>query len=281
MNRWFRFYDDTINDPKVLKLSDKSYRIWVGLLCAASKNDGVLPPFEDLAILLRIKPEKLQPELEKLIEAKLLDHTDAGIIPHNWNKRQYKSDVSTERVQRFRKRERNVSETPPDTENRIQRTERKKDSRAVAKATRTPDSQEFEEFWKAYPKREGPNPKAEARKVFEALMKRGADPQAIIAAVRRYAIAEKSNIGTRFIPHASTWLRGQRFEDYQTPPATAGPLQAPAGAPSDEELRKKYGQQHHAISTETQAANGHGNGADHMEELRRQSIEIRPGFRAF
>ena len=116
MNRWFRFYDDTINDPKILKLSDRLYRVWTGMLCLASKNNGVLPEFDDMVIMLRTKAEKLQPELEQLIKAGLLDHSNAGIAPHNWNVRQYKSDVSTDRVKRFRQQQRNVSETPPETE---------------------------------------------------------------------------------------------------------------------------------------------------------------------
>jgi hypothetical protein len=37
-----------------------------------------------------------------------------GLSPHRWNERQYKSDVSTERVKRFRQRPRNGSETPPE-----------------------------------------------------------------------------------------------------------------------------------------------------------------------
>lgn len=102
MTRWFRFYDDAINDPKILKLSDKTFRIWTGLLCLASKNDGKLPLFEDMAIMLRMKPEKLQPELEALIAAGLIDHGDDGMHPHNWNGRQYKSDDSSERVARYR-----------------------------------------------------------------------------------------------------------------------------------------------------------------------------------
>lgn len=116
MSRWFRLYDDTLNDPKILKLSDKTYRIWIGILCVASKNDGALPPFDDIALMLRMKPEKLQPELEKLIAAGLIDHDDDGLRPHNWEGRQYKSDVSTDRVKRFRSGKRNVSVTPPDTE---------------------------------------------------------------------------------------------------------------------------------------------------------------------
>ena len=111
MSRWFRFYDDAINDPKALKLSDRTFRVWVGMLCLASKNGGVLPSFDDMAILLRMKPAQLQPELEKLIAAELLDHDDNGIAPHNWNARQYKSDTkdatNAQRQKRYRDRYRN------------------------------------------------------------------------------------------------------------------------------------------------------------------------------
>lgn len=127
MSRWFRFYDDAINDPKLLKLSDRSHRVWMGMLCLASKNDGKLPPFDDMVLLLRTKADKLQPEIEKLIEAGLLDHDDAGIAPHNWNGRQFKSDTSNERVKQHRQRNRNVTSpvtvTPPETEQIQNRTE--------------------------------------------------------------------------------------------------------------------------------------------------------------
>ncbi len=148
MTRWFRFYDDALNDPKILKLSDKSYRIWTQLLCAASKNNGLLPLFEDLAIMLRMKAEKLQPELEKLITAGLIDHDDIGMRPHNWNARQFKSDVSTERVKRFRNAQHTVSETPPETEQIQNRTEQKEDSSLRSRAPKKnkiplPESQQI------------------------------------------------------------------------------------------------------------------------------------------
>jgi hypothetical protein len=53
MSRWFRFYDDAINDPKVLKPSDRLHHVWIGLLCVASKSDGQLPSQEDYALILR------------------------------------------------------------------------------------------------------------------------------------------------------------------------------------------------------------------------------------
>jgi hypothetical protein len=114
--RWFRFYDDAINDPKILKLSDNLFRVWVGILCSASKNDGKLPNVDDLALMIRIKPEKMRAALDALVKAGLIDTDGVISSPHNWDKRQFKSDVSNERVKRYRQRQRNVTETPPDTE---------------------------------------------------------------------------------------------------------------------------------------------------------------------
>jgi len=116
MSRWFRFYDDTINDPKILKLPEAMRWYWTALLCVASKNNGTLPALDDIAIQLRVTAAKATEIISALVKATLLDKIETGFAPHNWNGRQYKSDVSTERVKRFRKQQRNVSETPPDTD---------------------------------------------------------------------------------------------------------------------------------------------------------------------
>jgi hypothetical protein len=124
MSRWFRFYDDAINDPKVLKLSDRLHRVWIGLLCVASKNDGQLPSMEDCALMLRLQPERMAEALVSLVGAGLLDRDETGLSPHKWGERQYKSDVSTERVKRFRQQDRNGSETPPEQTIKQNRAER-------------------------------------------------------------------------------------------------------------------------------------------------------------
>jgi hypothetical protein len=119
MSRWFRFYDDAINDPKILRLSDKMHRAWTGMLCLASKYGGTIPK-QDIAIALRVTENGAAGIIAYLVEHNLLDDFGDVVTPHNWNGRQYKSDVSTDRVKRFRKRQGNVSsavsETPPDTE---------------------------------------------------------------------------------------------------------------------------------------------------------------------
>lgn len=127
MSRWFRFYDDTLNDPKILRLSDSLYRHWTQILCIASKNGGVLPSIDDVTVMLRFTSFQATRELlDELITRQLLDRVNGETLaPHNWRKRQYKSDVSTERVQQFRKRQRNVSVTSPETDTEQNRTERK------------------------------------------------------------------------------------------------------------------------------------------------------------
>lgn len=144
--RWLRLYDDTINDPKILKLPEAMRWHWVALLCVASKNEGALPPLDDIAIQLRVTPAKATEILAALVNAGLIDKNETGFAPHNWNGRQYKSDVSTERVKRFRKRERNVSETPPETETDTETdTENSEASASGAEAPTDPRKRLFDE----------------------------------------------------------------------------------------------------------------------------------------
>ena len=123
MSRWWRAYDDAINHPKLLRLSDELFRAWFTLLCVASQNDGELPPAADIALTLRLKPSKVAEWITKLSAGGLLDKTETGFVPHNWHGRQYKSDVSTERVKRFRNKKRNVSSAVSETAPEQSRTE--------------------------------------------------------------------------------------------------------------------------------------------------------------
>lgn len=76
--------------------------------------------------------------------------------------------------------------------------------------TQSPDELDFTRFWQAYPKRVQ---KKTARYAFFNACKI-ADKYDIIIAAQEFAKAIKSN-GTpkKYIPHASTWLNGERWED--------------------------------------------------------------------
>lgn len=122
MNQWFRFYHEALDDPKVQTLDAETFRDWVNLLCLCCRHGGELPKTtEDIAFALRRSLIGCQSVLDRLAIAGLIDRCKGGpngmfYAIHGWEKRQYKSDSSTDRVKRYRERSKNVSETPPDTD---------------------------------------------------------------------------------------------------------------------------------------------------------------------
>lgn len=143
MSRWFRFYSEAMRNPKVLRLTDKDFRLWVNVLSVASENDGHIPVDEDLKLVLGMRLDHLKGGLNRLIRGGLIDVLDDGYEPHNWSKFQYKSDTSTERVQKHRAA-RNVSETAPETDTD---TESEKGKRTRARVeTLLPDDWKPTEF---------------------------------------------------------------------------------------------------------------------------------------
>lgn len=233
MSRWFRMDDDVVNDPKVQNLPDPLFRAWVNILCVASKHDGVLPPLRDVAFILRLKEPAAAAILSKLHLAGLLDKTESSFKPHNWEGRQFKSDrdaTAADRAKRYRdaKRDRHGTVTrdasrqetetsrSPETETE---TEAETDSKANALGAHAPREradERFAEFWLAYPRRDGPNPRKPAEQRFSSLVKAGVDPRMMIEAAKKLAVDEaaRGNVGTRFIPQAVTWLNQQRWADH-------------------------------------------------------------------
>lgn len=63
----------------------------------------------------------------------------------------------------------------------------------------------FDAFWRAYPRKVG---KGAALKAWNAAIRK-ADPERIVEGVERYPWPDDPS----FVPHASTWLNGQRWED--------------------------------------------------------------------
>lgn len=115
--KWFRFYSDALEDPKVQRLPGDLFKTWVNLLCLANKSEdrGHLPPAEDIAFALRMDTDTLTAQLDELATRGLLDEGETGLAPHNWQGRQRKSDDVTARVQEHRaqyKQGETLHETP-------------------------------------------------------------------------------------------------------------------------------------------------------------------------
>lgn len=120
MSRWFRVYDDMVDDPKVQRLSPDLFKALVNLWCLASQNEGILPPAEDISFKLRIRIEKVKQIASTLHDAGLIDTEEQGLRPHNWDCRQFKSDVTDStapaRQRRYRDKKRNATVTDPVTQ---------------------------------------------------------------------------------------------------------------------------------------------------------------------
>lgn len=79
-----------------------------------------------------------------------------------------------------------------------------------------PVEDHFELAWKAYPKREGANPKNKALSAWNARIKEGVKPGAMVEGVKRYAAfsKDKGNTGTGYVMQAVRFFGTERaFEN--------------------------------------------------------------------
>jgi hypothetical protein len=75
------------------------------------------------------------------------------------------------------------------------------------------------QFWPAYPKRFGSNPKEPARKKIVTAILKGEKPENILAGVNRlYSMLQRSGkIGTEYVPMALTWINRRSWNDDPVP----------------------------------------------------------------
>ena len=99
-NSWFRFYCEFANDPKVQMMSEAMQRRLVLLFCLRCEGKPIETYREtELAFKWRISMEDLAATKELFLAQGFID---GKWNPLNWNKRQFLSDSSTERVRKYR-----------------------------------------------------------------------------------------------------------------------------------------------------------------------------------
>jgi len=134
---WFRVYDTMVDDPKVQRLSAEAFKGLVNLWCLASQNGGSLPPVSDIAFKLRLTEAKASAMLETLAAAGLLDRDETGTRPHNWDGRQYKSDVTDPTAARRMRRYRDRNKERNDDRNTDRNTDRNGETTLIRPDTET------------------------------------------------------------------------------------------------------------------------------------------------
>jgi len=123
-------YTGIVNNAKIQSLPTPLFKAWVNLLCLAKDNGGALPPLPDISFQLRCTEAQAKKWISDLSDRRLFDESSDGaggkeICPHDWEQHQYVSDVSTNRVKKFRETQKklrgNVSVTHSETEQRQSR----------------------------------------------------------------------------------------------------------------------------------------------------------------
>jgi len=149
--KWFRFYAEVLHDPKVQRLNPQTFKHWVNLLCLAAANDGVIEGDRaSIAFSLRVSENMAGAIIAGLVAEGLIERVETGLQPHNWHARQFVSDVSTNRVKKFREQKRNADETfqkPPQIQIQIQNREEPPMPPSETVAL----DEEFERAWQRWP----------------------------------------------------------------------------------------------------------------------------------
>ncbi len=198
---WLRWFHGTTSDPKLRMIAERSnttvanvVAIWAALLenASASENRGTLSGWnsEDIAFSLGVTDETVVTVCNAM-KRRGLFHTDSDRLT-NWEKRnpiRERHDDSTERVQRFREKQKALKMesgvTPPVTPRnakkhpdkiRLEEKEKEKEARALLQAG-------FAEIWESYPEKSG---RKEAERHFNASVNSPEDLANIRTALLKY-----------------------------------------------------------------------------------------------
>ena len=119
-NPWFRMYAEFATDPKVQMMSEADQRRFVMLLCLRCSNDDVTLHDDEVAFQLRISNDEWSRSKALFLQKGLINEDNT---PTSWNKRQFVSDSSAERVRKHRDKKKkdakqacNVTATPPEAD---------------------------------------------------------------------------------------------------------------------------------------------------------------------
>jgi hypothetical protein len=204
--RWLRLYGEFATDAKVQSLSEPMQRRYVMLLCLKCNEEIPGLTDEEVSCALRIGNDEAISTKDKLLSRGLITEEWE---PTNWDKRQYISDTSNNRVKKYRdsKSINIITNTDTDTERKPLQ---KQDSNVtVTLQEKKPNY--FDAFWKEYPRKKN---KGYAERVWGRLKVSKELMADIMNGLYR---AEESIDWTKdngqYIPHPSTWLNAKGWED--------------------------------------------------------------------
>jgi len=138
-NPWFRLYSEFASDPKVQSMSEPMQRRLIMLFCLRCGNVLETLHEDEIIFALGITAEEWEETKQLFVSKCFIRFISGKCNINNWNKRQFISDSSTDRVRKYRaknetlqKRCESVTVTPPDTDTDTDTEEEKEDKRIIA-----------------------------------------------------------------------------------------------------------------------------------------------------
>lgn len=216
--QWFRLYAEFATDPKVQMMEEAMQRRLVMLFCLQCSGEFETLSHEEVAFALRITSETLHETFRVFQQRGFIDEKH---LLKNWDKRQFKSDVSTDRVRKYREKTKSTQNETFQKQDETVSVTAPEQNRAEQKNIY---EQLFPAFWSAYPKRKGANPKDKAKEKFIAACIKEGSAEKIMAGAKAYAKQAKADgiIKGPYVAQAVTWLNQKRWNDEYGEPKGGG-----------------------------------------------------------
>jgi len=214
--KWFRMYAEFLNDPKVQMLSEQDQRRYIMLLCIRCSNGDVTLQDSEVAFQLRISEQEWLSTKQVLLKKCLITELST---PTAWEKRQFASDTSAERVARHREAHKVTANTVVTLQKRSVETETEKETEnkthlrkpAKSKQKHKQTDEAFAAFWKAFPRKRN---KGDAYKAWVQLSPDEDLIAAIMASIERGKASNHwREDGGKYIKYPASWLRAECWED--------------------------------------------------------------------
>lgn len=223
---WSKFYwSDWLSDAGLRRSSFAARGLWIDMLCIAAQSDPIgyltvnqeILSVQDIARMVGGSEPEVSTLIDELDRNGVLSRDRTGKI---YSRRMVRDEKKARTAQKNGKLGGNpklgsysgnsASDNPKDKAEVKPQIPITTNQKKILSAC----DEKFEEAWRAYPRRDGGNPKAPSAKLFLAAVKAGEDPSAIIEGIKRFAVAESKNVGTPYIPQMRKWLHDKRWLDY-------------------------------------------------------------------
>lgn len=224
---WFKVDDTLAFHDKVVAAGNEAMGLWVraGAWCSQMLTDGIVPSHMVAAL-------GTTEQAETLASVGLWEEHAKGYAFHGWDEYQFtREEIEAKRkYERDRKRDQRrnalgqytgVTAVVPKgvPTGHVRDTEGSPTNPSLPdpshpdNTTRAAAPEEFDRFWAKYPRKIG---KGQAVKAWKAATKK-AEPEAIISGLNAH-LPQWAATEEKFIPHAATWLNGERWTDEVTQP---------------------------------------------------------------